>query len=457
MTFFCTFLIALATPPGPALLDAALPKAMLVGAATRDSAAARTETPVAEASPFTAAALRWFSPAELAEARAVNQPRWIRALVDQLVQAALFGAFIFGGLARWLRRRCERGHWLPTTVLFAIAYFGLALLIDLPEEFWFSYLHPRAHGLSDITLARWAATTARAALIEAAGLAALAVGVFGLMRRLGDRWWIWLALPAALAVGLAGALDPARVRVDHTVTPLPAGPQREAIEATLARAGLRSEGIVTIDASQDTRAMDAFVTGQGSTRRIALYDTLARSATPRELAVVVAHELGHVHDHRPLRAAVAGLAVIPLLFGAAIALRRLKRRLGVDDAADVAGLPVLLGFVWLVTLLAAPVSNAVGRTLEARADAYALELTRDPEALRSVLLKVGRINKLDPDPPAPVVFFLLSHPPLVQRLAATEAWAAAHPRPAGRAPRPRRLTPRARAPPRPDDRRTTGR
>jgi hypothetical protein len=73
-----------------------------------------------------------------------------------------------------------------------------------------------------------------------------------------------------------------------------------------------------------------------------------------------------------------------------------------------------------------------------------------------VLLKVGRINKLDPDPPAPVVFFLLSHPPLVQRLAATEAWAAAQ-HPAGRAPRPRRLTPRARAPPRPDDRRTTGR
>ncbi len=400
---------------------AALPGAAEPASATPEPTAALAPAPA----PSATAALRWFTPAELADFRAVNQPRWIRALVDQLVQAALFGAFIFGGLSRWLRRRCERGHWLPTTALYAVAYFGLALVIDLPEELWFSYLHPRAHGLSDVTLARWAATTARAALIEAAGLAALAVGVFGLMRKLGDRWWIWLAVPAALAVGVAGALDPARVRVDHTVTPLPAGPQREAIEAVLARAGLRSEGIVTIDASQDTRAMDAFVTGQGGTRRIALYDTLVRSATPRELAVVVAHELGHVRDHRPLRAAVAGLAAIPLLFGAALALRRLKPRLGVDDPADVAGLPVLLGFVWLVTLAAAPVSNAIGRTLEARADAYALDLTRDPEALRSVLLKLGRINKLDPDPPAPVVFFLLSHPPLVERLAATEAWAAA--------------------------------
>lgn len=424
-----------AAVPDAVARDAEVPDALARGAAVPDAAArgagapgvARAAatgdllTPAQHAAPR-AEAGRWFTPAELADFRAVNRPRWIRALVDEVVQAAFFGAFIFGGLARRLRRRCERGHWLPTTVLFTLAYFGLALLLQLPEELYFSYLHPRAHGLSDITLSRWAATAARAAVIEAAGLSALAIGVFGLIRKLGDRWWIWLALPAAVAVAVAGALDPARVRVDHTVTPLPEGPQRQAIEAVLAHAGLRSEGIVTIDASQDTRALDAFVTGQGSSRRIALYDTLVRNATPREVAAVVAHELGHVRDHRPLRAALAGLLVIPMLLGAAIALRRLKRTLGVAHSADVAGLPVLLGFVWLVSLLAAPVSNAIGRRLEARADNYALELTRDPEALRSVLLKLGRINKLDPDPPAPVVFFLLSHPPLVERLAAVEAW-----------------------------------
>lgn len=383
--------------------------------------------PFAAPAPPAAAAARdphrWFTSSELAAARAYHRPRYLRALADQLVQLAFFAALLAGGLSRRLRDRCARlarGSWLGTTVLYALGYFALALVLDLPEDYWFGYLQPRAHGLSDMTLARWATTTARAACFEALGLAALAVGVFGLMRRLGDRWWLWLGAPAAVAVAFAGALDPARLKLDHSLAPLPDGPQRAAIDAVVRKAGLEVQQISVLDASLDTHGLEAFVAGQGPTRRIVLYDTLVAAATPRELAAIVAHELGHVRDHRALRAGLSAAGVIPFLYVAAIALRRLKRRFGIAGEGDVASLPLLLGVVWLATLAGTPLSNALGRRLETRADAYALELTGDPAALRSALVKLGRINKLDPDPPALAVAFLYSHPPLVDRLAALE-------------------------------------
>src|SRR5438105_4272174 len=48
-----------------------------------------------------------FSPGELADFRAFNRPRWLRALADQGVQAAFFAALVFGGLSRRLQKTCD--------------------------------------------------------------------------------------------------------------------------------------------------------------------------------------------------------------------------------------------------------------------------------------------------------------------------------------------------------------
>ena len=52
-----------------------------------------------------------------------------------------------------------------------------------------------------------------------------------------------------------------------------------------------------MDASKDTKKLNAYVTGLGQTKRIVLYDNLVNTMTSREALFVVGHEMGHYLMH----------------------------------------------------------------------------------------------------------------------------------------------------------------
>ena len=79
----------------------------------------------------------------------------------------------------------------------------------------------------------------------------------------------------------------------YRFTPLPAGQLRTDLLQLAARDHVPVEDVLVADASRRTTALNAYVSGFGSTRRIVLYDTLVEKASPREVELVVAHELGH--------------------------------------------------------------------------------------------------------------------------------------------------------------------
>ena len=64
-----------------------------------------------------------------------------------------------------------------------------------------------------------------------------------------------------------------------------------------------------------------------------------------------------------------------------------------------------------------PLLNGISRGFERQCDRYALERTGLVDAYRSAFQKLAILNKVDPDPPALVVWFLEDHPPLRERLA----------------------------------------
>ena len=52
-----------------------------------------------------------------------------------------------------------------------------------------------------------------------------------------------------------------------------------------------------MDASPRTTAINAYINGIGSSKRVVLYDTLLEDLNRSERNSVVAHELGHVHGN----------------------------------------------------------------------------------------------------------------------------------------------------------------
>jgi STE24 endopeptidase len=252
--------------------------------------------------------------------------------------------------------------------------------------------------------------TAISAVIVAAGGALL---VF-LIRRFGRRWWVPAAV-VAFAFGVismfAGpiVIDP----VFNTFKRLPDGELRTNVLELARRADVKVGQVYVMDASRRTTAANAYVTGLGSTKRVVLFDTLLDDFTPREVEGVVAHELGHVRHHDVPRGLLYLAIVAP--FGM-LAVARLSERLAPRGRGPVGAVPaVALSIAVLVPLISA-ISNQLSRQVEARADRFSMELTRDPEELIAFQKRIAVQNVSDPDPPGWVTFLLATHPTAMQRI-----------------------------------------
>ncbi|MBM3460033.1 MAG: M48 family peptidase, partial [Armatimonadetes bacterium] len=204
-------------------------------------------------------------------------------------------------------------------------------------------------------------------------------------------------------------------------TPLPDTPFRARILELAHSAGIRESAVFQVEMSHRTKSVNAYVTGLGGTARIVLWDTLLLRLSEEEALAVMAHEMGHyVERHVPigLAGAVAGTLVLLLILDrlARAALHRWRNRWRVEGLDDLAMYPLYLALVIGLNFAASPVTCALSRVLESRADEFALRQTADPRDVASALVKLSENNLSDPRPPAFVEFWLFTHPPLQARI-----------------------------------------
>jgi STE24 endopeptidase len=258
------------------------------------------------------------------------------------------------------------------------------------------------------------------AVIAGGGGALLMVG----MRRLGGRWWIGgavvvVAFGVAITYASPVVLDP----LFNKFTPLPAGHTRSDVLELARRAGVDVGQVYEIDASRRTTAANAYVTGLGHTKRVVLYDNLLKDFTPAEVRLVVAHELGHVHHHDVPRGLLYLAIVAP--FGMFAVARLGERLAGAEAVGAPAAVPAVLLAVALVAPVVTVISNQLSRQVERSADAFALELTHEPQTEIAFQRRIAIKNVADPDPPGWVAFLLGTHPTTIQRIGQAAAAASA--------------------------------
>jgi STE24 endopeptidase len=249
--------------------------------------------------------------------------------------------------------------------------------------------------------------TAIAGVMTSAGGALLVVA----LRRFGRDWW---APGAAAVAGFAViftylgpvVLDP----VFNKFTPLRAGSTRSDVLDLARRAGVDVGEVYEVDASRRTTAANAYVTGIGHTKRVVLYDTLLKDFTPAETRLVVAHELGHVR-HRDVPHGLLWLALVAP-FGT-FAVARASERLARPCRSAVPAVALSLAVVAPALTV---ISNQLSRAIERRADAFALELTHEPDAMVQFERRITLQNVGDPDPPRWQEILLGTHPPTMERI-----------------------------------------
>ncbi|MER5354568.1 M48 family metalloprotease [Kitasatospora sp. NPDC002551] len=279
--------------------------------------------------------------------------------------------------------------------------------------------------------AGWALDALRGLALTLVLALPVAFGLYALTDRSPEYWWLPAAGAAALLTAALSFLYPLLVEpVFNRFTPMEPGPLREALLELADRDGVRVRDVLVADASRRTTALNAYVSGLGATRRIVAYDTLLSTAAPREVELVVAHELGHVKHRDVLTGTVlgaVGAAVVVALLGLLSGWDALLSAAGATDAADPRSMPLLAAGAALLGALSGPLQCAVSRRVETRADRHALELTGDTEQFIAMQRRLAVTNVSDVDPPRLLELLFATHPSATRRIAAARAWRARRP------------------------------
>jgi Zn-dependent protease with chaperone function len=169
------------------------------------------------------------------------------------------------------------------------------------------------------------------------------------------------------------------------------------IVALARRAGIEGGRVYEVAKSEDTRQVNAYVTGLGATKRIVLWDTLVDRLTPDEVLFVMGHEMGHYVLHHTLLVILgATLLVTGSMYAvhrvAGAMLGRWSRRFGFERLDDPASLPMLALVTGVVSLAVTPAVLATSRYMEHEADRFGLEITRDNRAAARTFVKLQQEN-----------------------------------------------------------------
>jgi len=320
-------------------------------------------------------------------------------------------------LARLGRRPLLGGAAAGAGISFVLVVVGLPVA---------AVAHERSvdFGLSTQDWGPWLADQGKSAAIEAVFAAGGAAIGLALVRRFRRNWWA-PAAAGVVAIGVASlwllpvVVDPLFNRFDK----LPPGRLRSEVLGLAKRADVDVGEVYRVDASRRTTGANAYVNGLGHTKRVVLYDNLIEDFPDPEVRAVVAHELGHEHHHDIYR----GLAWLALVAPAGTFLAQaLAERLGLDRSGAKPGpeaLPVLLLSLAIVGFALGSASNVLSRKVEASADGFSLQLTRDPRADIGLQRRLAVRNVSDPDPPRLLQILFGTHPTTVERIGFAEAWA----------------------------------
>src|SRR6266571_101460 len=255
--------------------------------------------------------------------------------------------------------------------------------------------------------------------------------LFAVMRRSPRRWWLYFWFPAVLI--LLGLIVITPLVIDPLFNKFePLSKEHPDLVASIEKltkhAGvpIPPERMFLMEASRKTKAINAYVTGLGASKRFVIWDTTIQKTSNDECLFIVGHELGHYvlgHVRQGFLLGAAGLLVaFYLLFrGLHWALDRWAGDWKLYGQEDWASLAVLLLLLQVLLFVSSPVISGYSRMQEHAADVYGLEVIHglvpnSEEVAAHAFQVLGELDLSDPNPPPFITFWLYSHPPLADRL-----------------------------------------
>jgi STE24 endopeptidase len=351
----------------------------------------------------------------------------VKATIGLAALIAFWAIGGFGLLDSWSRTLAPGRPVVEGLVFFSICMLGTSLM-DLPFSWYETFVIEEKFGFNRSTAATFWSDRVKGLLMMAILGLPIGAAVLWIFHSVPHAWlWAWVAFTAfqLLLTWLAPSLI---LPLFNKFTPMPDNELKRRIQELGERCGFPLDGVFVMDGSKRSTKANAFFTGFGKRKKIALFDTLMEKHDDDELLGVLAHEIGHFrrgHIRQRLFVGIVQSAALFFLLGLATNpngafARELFNAFGVSTISPHVGIILFMLLFQPVSLILGILANAWSRRHEFEADAFAAESTGSAAPLGSALKKLSSDQLSHPSPHRLRVWLDYSHPPLLERLRALE-------------------------------------
>ena len=347
------------------------------------------------------------------------------SLISSLISTTLTIIFIFSGV--YGKVSDYSLYYFDNPFLQSAGFFLFFLLIStiigLPISYYSVFIIEEKYGFNKSTLSTFIKDKIKGLIIS------LLIGGFILYISIqlynffeANFWlWLWVFL-SAIIIFTNMFYTTLIVPIFNKLSPLEEGSLKNKIEKYSKKIGYSLDKIFVIDGSKRSSKANAFFSGLGPKKTIALFDTLIDKHEEDELVAVLAHEVGHYkknHIKQGLLLSISQVGIICYILQLCLNEPDLSLALGGLESSFHLS---LIAFSFLFSPLSIIIGigmNIFSRKNEYEADKYAKE-TYNGESLKNALKKLSSDSLTNLYPHPLYVFVHYSHPPLLKRLEALD-------------------------------------
>ena len=330
----------------------------------------------------------------------------------------LFGGFNFVD-------QIVRGFGL-STLPSGLAFFGILFfasdLISTPFSLYQNFVIEEDFGFNKMTLKTFILDKLKGYLLTLVLGGVFLTAILFFFEKTGEYGWLYAWGIIGLFMILIQPLFTLVIApMFNKFTPLEKGELRTAIENYAQKVEFPLSRIDVMDGSKRSAKSNAYFSGFGKQKRIALFDTLLEKHSNDEMVAILAHEVGHYKKHHIKVGILISILHTGLLFwllSIFIDNPGLFEAFKMKEISVYGGLTFFMILYSPVELVLSVIMNAVSRRNEFQADAYSAKTTEKSEHLISGLKNLSVSNLGNLTPHSLSVLLDHSHPPVLERITA---------------------------------------
>jgi len=348
-------------------------------------------------------------------------------LIASSFSLILILVFWFLGGFNWLDQLIRTWNFYP--LINGLLYIGILIIaqsiLSLPFSIYRTFVIEERFGFNRTTPRTFIVDRLKSLILFFLLGGSLLSGILALFQYAGTFAWVYCWVAVVIFSLLMQYIAPTWIMpLFNKFIPMQAGELKEAILKYARTVNFPIKNVFVMDGSKRSSKSNAFFTGFGKNKRIALFDTLIDKHTIAELVAILAHEIGHYKKKHILQGTMIGIlhtGIIFFLLSLILGSLQLYQAFFMEAESIYTGLIFFSLLYTPIELILSILMQVFSRKNEYEADRFATKTIDNPNSLVDALKNLSATNLSNLTPHPFYVFLNYSHPPLLQRVLAIKS------------------------------------